>query len=303
MNLPSVGISVCNLAVGSLYFLNRLLIREPNGLFLLFCVILGMSSCQSYKVAKSSDFSDLESLPTDTGGKHLPYSLGETDAPYGFYIYVPAGYEQGSENYPVLIFLHGIGERGNSSEDAVKLDLVLKYGPPQLIKTGNWAPTFPMIVVSPQCHDEFWQPKKNDNLIRYVTKNYRVDQSRIYMTGLSMGGAGVFWYLTDMGDRSLVAAAVAICGEGNVADVNEVKVPIWAFHGEVDDIVPLQRSIEMTEGFDNVPEAKLTVYPNVGHNAWDITYDLSGMGQESEEYDPFDISIYDWLFTYSKLEE
>jgi predicted peptidase len=303
MNLPSVAMTIINLTAGSLFIINRRLVRGPLVLFLLFCVLLGMSACQSYEVVKSSDFSDLESLPTDTGGKHSASSLGETDAPYGFYIYIPAGYEQGLENYPALIFLHGIGERGNSSEDIGKLDLVLKYGPPQLIETGKWSPAYPMIVVSPQCHDEYWQPKKIDQLIRYITKNYRVDQSRIYLTGLSMGGAGVYWYLTDMSTRSLAAAAVAICGEGNAADAEKAKVPIWAFHGEVDDTIPLQRSIEMIEGLVNVPEAKLTVYPNVGHNAWDMTYDLSGMGQESEEYDPFDISIYDWLFTYSMVEE
>jgi predicted peptidase len=160
-----------------------------------------------------------------------------------------------------------------------------------------------MIVVSPQCHDEYWQPKKIDGLIRYITKNYRVDQNRIYLTGLSMGGGGVYWYLTDMGSRSLVAAAVAICGEGNAADANKATVPIWTFHGEVDDNVPLQKSIEMFEGFVNSPEAKLTVYPNVGHNAWDITYDLSGMGKGSEKYDPYDVSVYDWMFTYSLRDE
>ena len=160
-----------------------------------------------------------------------------------------------------------------------------------------------MIVVSPQCHDEYWQPKKIDSLIRYLTKNYRIDQRRIYLSGLSMGGGGVYWYLTDMGSKSLVAAAVAICGEGNAADADNAKVPIWAFHGEADDTVPLQRSIEMIEGFVNVPEAKLTVYPNVGHNAWDMTYDLSGMGKENESYDPYDISIYDWMLSYSLSKE
>lgn len=299
MNLLCIEIPAINLPAGSICILTRRFGGGPLVLFLLFCVLLGMSACQSYEVVKTSDFSDLESLPTDTGGKHSAYSLGGTDAPYGFYIYIPAGYEQGAQNYPVLIFLHGLGERGNSSEDAGTLDLVKKYGPPQLIDNGKWNPAFPMIVVSPQCQDEYWQPKKIDQLIRYITKNYRADQSRIYLTGLSMGGAGVYWYLTDMGNRSLVAAAVAICGQGNAADADKAKVPIWAFHGEVDDTVPLQRSIEMIEGFSNVPEAKLTVYPNIGHNAWDQTYDLSGMGQESDSYDPYDISIYDWMLTYS----
>lgn len=284
---------------GHPYSRNRKFVKCSLLLLLLLLMILGMSACQKYEVVKNNDFSDLKSLPEDTGGKHLTIHLGESDAPFGFYIYLPAGYEQTTSNYPLLVFLHGSDERGNSSENAGDLDLVYKFGPPQLIENGKWAPPYPMIVVSPQCHDEYWQPKKVDQLIRYLMKNYRVDQRRIYLTGLSMGGGGVYWYLTDMGSKSLVASAVAICGEGNAADASKAKVPLWAFHGEVDDTVPLQRSIEMIEGFSNVPEAKLTVYPNIGHNAWDQTYDLSGMGQESDSYDPYDISIYDWMLTYS----
>lgn len=258
-----------------------------------------MNGCQNYRIVKNSDFSDLKSLPADTGGKHSAHILGETDAPYGFYIYLPTGYEQSSGNYPMLVFLHGAGECGNSSVDAGNIDLVLIHGPPHLIDEGKWAPPYPMVVVSPQCHDEYWQPRKIDEFIRYVMKSYRVNQSRIYLTGFSMGGDGVLGYLTEMGNRSLAAAAVAICGEGNATEAKKAKVPIWIFHGEFDDVVPLQTAIKMAKGFINVPEAKLTVYPNVEHGSWSQTYDLSGMGKESEKYDPYDISMYDWLLTFS----
>lgn len=262
-----------------------------------------MSGSQRYRIVKKSDFSDLKALPADTGGEHSAHILGETDAPYGFYIYLPAGYEQSSVKYPVLVFLHGVGECGNSSEDAGALDLVLIHGPPHLIHNGRWAPTYPMIVVSPQSDVEEWQPQKVDAFIRYIMKTYPANQSRIYLTGLSMGGDGVFKYLIEMGERSLVAAAVAICGEGNATEARKVKVPIWVFHTELDDDIPLQTVIDMVEGFSNAPEAKLTVYPNLGHGGWSETYDLSGMGTESKEYDPYDISIYDWLLTYSLSEE
>jgi predicted peptidase len=264
---------------------------------------MGMSDSQQYRIIKNSDFSDLKSLPADTGGKHLANSLGATAAPYGYYIYLPAGYEQSSGNYPLLVFLHGVGECGNSSEDVGNLDLVLIHGPPHLIHNGRWTPPYPMIVVSPQCHDKDWQPEKVDEFIRYVANNYRMNQSRVYLTGLSMGGDGVYRYLSEMGSRSLVAAAVVICGEGNAAEARNAKVPIWVFHGEFDDVVPLQTAIEMVEGFSNALEARLTVYPNLGHGGWSETYDLSGMGKESEKYDPYDISIYDWLLTFSLSEE
>ena len=302
-----------------------------------------MSDRQNHRIVKNNDLSDLKSLPADTGGKHSGHILGETDAPYGFYIYIPAGYEQISGNYPLLVFLHGVGERGNSSKDAggritrliswllprwysrapatrgklVKrvfsvrnwpifrsaLDLVLIHGPPHLIHNGRWTQTYPMIVVSPQCHDEYWQPKKIDEFIRYIMKNYLINQSRVYLTGLSMGGNGVYRYLSEMGSRSLVAAAVAICGEGNTAEARKAKVPIWVFLGEFDEDVPLQTAVEMMEDFSNVPEARLTVYPNLGHGGWSETYDLSGMGRESVKHDPYDVSIYDWLLTYSLSEE
>jgi predicted peptidase len=193
--------------------------------------------------------------------------------------------------------------RGNSSEDATVLDLVLIHGPPYLIHEGRWNPTYPMIVVSPQCHDEYWQVKKVDEFIRYILRYYRVNQSRIYMTGLSGGGDGIYRYLAEMGDRSLVAAAVVICGEGNPDEAKKARVPVWIFHGAFDDVVPLQTAIEMKEAFTNVPEAKLTVYPDIDHGGWHNTYDLTGMGTESKEYAPFDISIYDWLLMYSLSEE
>ena len=126
-----------------------------------------MSGYQNHRVIKNNDFSDLKFLPVDTGGKHSAHILSETDAPYGFYIYLPAGYEQIPVNYPLLVFLHGIGEIGNSSEDVRKLDLVLIHGPPHLIHNGRWTTPYPMLVVSPQCHDEDWQPEKIDEFIRF----------------------------------------------------------------------------------------------------------------------------------------
>jgi len=262
-----------------------------------------MSGHQDFTIIKNTGFSDLESLPADTGGEHSSYILGVTEAPYGFFIYIPAGYEQTAATYPLLVFLHGDGEQGDSSKDAGVLDLVLIHGPPYLIHEGRWGPTYPMLVVSPQCHDKYWQTDKVDDFIRYIVKNYRVNQNRIYMTGLSGGGDGIYRYLAETGNKSLVAAAVVICGEGNAAEAKKARVPVWIFHGAFDDVVPLQTAIDMKEGFINVPEVKLTVFPDVDHGGWHSTYDLSGMGTESKDYDPFDISIYDWLLTYSLSEE
>ncbi|MFC1948334.1 dienelactone hydrolase family protein [Chloroflexota bacterium] len=254
-------------------------------------------------IVRKSDSSDLEALPIDTGGEHQAYIQGETEVPYGYYIYVPEGGSQNPAKYPVLVFLHGIGECGNSARDVDELELVLVHGPPHMVRTGEWDPPCPMIVASPQTPVEEWQPEKVDVFIRYVIENYPADQSRIYLTGLSMGGDGVYSYLIEMGDRSLVAAAVTICGEGDAGKAKKAKVPVWIFHGEFDDEVQLQTAIDMAKGFSNTPEAKLTVFPGMGHGGWSETYSSSGMGTESEKYDPFDISIYDWLLSFSSMEE
>ena len=178
------------------------------------------------KIIRNNDISDLKSLPADNGGTHLAHILGETEAPYGFYIYLPGGYDQSTVEYPLLVFLHGDGEQGNSSEDPEVIELVLIHGPPYLIHNGRWNPTYPMIVASPQCHYDKWQADGIEEFIRYIAKNYRVNQRRIYMTGLSGGGDGIYRYLAEMGDRSLVAAAVPICGEGTEDQAKKARVPV-----------------------------------------------------------------------------
>jgi predicted peptidase len=254
-------------------------------------------------IVKKRDASDLVSLPADGGGKHLAFIQGETASPYGYYIYLPEGYEKSPVNYPTLVFLHGIGECGNSAKDAASLELVLVHGPPHMVDIGEWDPPCPMIVASPQTLVEEWQPEKVDEFIRYITDNYPVNEKRIYITGLSMGGDGVFSYISKMGEKSLVAAAVAICGEGDAEAAENAAVPIWIFHGELDEDVPLQTAKDMVEGFIRAPEVKLTVYPDIEHGAWSETYSSEGMGTESNKYDPFDISIYEWMLMYSLSEE
>ncbi|UCC15990.1 MAG: dienelactone hydrolase family protein, partial [Dehalococcoidales bacterium] len=245
-------------------------------------------------VIKDADTSDLQSLTPDTGGNHSAYVLGETESPYGYYIYIPGGYDQNNNDYPLLIFLHGDNERGNSAEDAEKLEYVAYYGPPRLINAGNWNPSYPMIVASPQTHDEQWNSDKLDEFIEYMLDSYRVDKKRIYMTGYSSGGDGISMYLSTKDTESPVAAAVIIGGEGNMAIADKIKVPVWLFHGETDDLAPFEKAVEMANGMVNSLEVKFTVYPGEWHEVWEQTYDSSGIGTVSNNYDPFDISIYDW---------
>lgn len=238
-------------------------------------------------------------------GEQIPIIHKKTDSPYGYHIFTPELYSDEGPEFPLLIFLHGSGERGNSAVDSTKLDLVLVHGPPQLINESKWNVSNSMIVASPQAHTpQGWISSDIHEFIEYLIANYRVNKDRIYLTGLSMGGFGIFNYVGKYGDQGYTASYVPICGGGKTEYANKFKnIPLWAFHGESDDTVPVERSADMIEAIKTLNptiKPKLTLYPGVGHNSWSRTYDGSGMGSENTDFDPFTISIYDWMFKYQK---
>lgn len=183
-----------------------------------------------------------------------------------YLLHLPKDYDQ-KDKWPLILFLHGRGERGDD------LDLVKKHGLPRLIEEGQ---EFPFIVVSPQCplSGMWWldQIEFLNALLDDVIERYKVDTKRIYLTGLSMGGAGT-WYLAGRYPERFAAIA-PICGAGMrwLAEPLAQK-PIWVFHGDADTIVPVARSQEMVEALKQVGNnPRFTVYPGVDHNSWDLTY-------------------------------
>ncbi len=270
-------------------------------LFILPIMAFENQSCK--KEIASVDYSNLNNLPKDTGGVQRAYFLNSS-IEYGYYIYTPSGYEKNTANYPLLLFLHGSGEKGNSLNDTNSLKKVLVNGPPRLIKYKKWSPKYPMIVLTPQCHEGGWDGKKLHRFLTYIQTKYRINTLRIYLTGLSMGGYGTFSYLAATGDTSYIAAAVPICGGGSTNSASKMTtVPIWAFHGDSDGTVNVSNSINMITAINAlkpIVKAKITVYPSVGHDSWSRTYDGSGMGTEKSDYDAFNTSIYDWMFSYTK---
>jgi len=241
----------------------------------------------------------------DTGGTHKAMPLGSDDAPYGYYVYTPSSYKSDGPAFPLLIFLHGSGERGDSQTTPADLDKILVNGPPNMIQNKTWSPKHPMIVVSPQCHEGWWDRDHVRAFIKFISTTYRVDQKRIYLTGLSMGGYGTFDQLNSFDDNQ-IAAAVPIAGSGvmNAAFTARIaKVPIWVFHGEDDTTVFPDFSkaiVPAVNALNPKVRAKLTLYPGVGHNSWKMTYTGSGMGKEDPAYDPFNMDIYDWMYQYTK---
>jgi len=263
-------------------------------------ILMFFCSCRKETTATAS----LIDLPADTGGVHTPFHLGATNSYYGYYLYLPSAYKGGEHQYPLLVFLHGSGEKGNSESNPAILDRVLKNGPPKLIQKNQWSPQYPMIVVSPQCHEGGWNAGKIYDFIQYISHIYRVNESRIYLTGLSMGGFGTFNYLQTYGDSAGIAAAVPICGGGNPGKAgNLTYTPLWIFHGDADNTVNVNQSIRMYDAIvaEEPPVLpRLTIYNGVGHNSWTRTYDESGIGTGNEKYDSYNISVYDWLLQYTR---
>ena len=180
-----------------------------------------------------------------------------------YLLYLPKDYAQ-KDSWPLVLFLHGAGERGDN------LELVKKHGPPKLIEAGK---DFPFIVVSPQCpQGKWWEPMELATLLDEIVAKYKVDKDRIYVTGLSMGGFGT-WSLAAYQPQRF-AAIVPICGGGEpFVTMLFAHVPAWVFHGAKDPTVPLERSQQMVEVLKhNGGNVKLTVYPEAGHDSWTETY-------------------------------
>ena len=176
---------------------------------------------------------------------------------------LPKDYTQ-QKSWPLVLFLHGAGERGD------ELKLVKKHGPPKLIDNGK---AFPFIVVSPQCpKDVWWEPIELTALLDEIIKNNNIDEDRIYLTGLSMGGFGTWRLAAHSPDR--FAAIAPICGGGEPYWARRFPhLPTWAFHGAKDRVVPLERSQEMIDAVKkNGGLPRLTVYPEAGHDSWTETY-------------------------------
>lgn len=248
------------------------------------------------------DDSDLANLPVDTGGTNTAFPWTSTSAGFGHYVYTPSGYEEDGPDYPLLIFLHGWSPNLGSEP----LENALQSGPSSLIAHGKWNPKYPFIVVSPQLKWNYWPPNVVHKFIKYLIDHYQVNTSRIYLTGLSLGGGGC-WYYVGETDDNYAAAIIPISASGAPHLIDNLrKVPIWAFHGGLDTTVkayqnygsvPLVQAINLTN-----PEvkAKVTVYPNVGHNAWSRTYDGSGRNHFNQQHDQYNVDLYEWLLQYKK---
>lgn len=181
-----------------------------------------------------------------------------------YLLYIPKNYDSKDE-WPLMLFLHGAGERGNDIE---KLKV---HGPPKLVDGGR---EFPFILVSPQCPEgEWWNTESLKALVEKLSSDLNVDKSRIYCTGLSMGGYGTFRLAAENPD--LFAAIAPICGGIDPKYANDLKaIPAWVFHGAKDKVVTLDNSEKIVNAVNELGgKWKFTIYPDAGHDSWTETYD------------------------------
>ncbi len=180
-----------------------------------------------------------------------------------YYLYYPKDYKsEKNKKFPLLLFLHGGGESGDS------LSTIKSNGPPKLIVQGK---QFPFLILAPQnpYKKKWWNTRAVAQLLDTIIENNRVDKNRVYLTGLSRGG-GAAWEMAVQYPDTFAAMAV-VCGMTPVPYAGWInkKMPIWVFHGEEDNSIPISESENMVDRLKGMGyDVKFTRYPGVGHNSW-----------------------------------
>ncbi len=228
----------------------------------------------------------------------------QADISLKYLLTLPQSYERSAKTqddakgetkvWPLVIFLHGGGERGDD------LEKIKKWGIPKLVAEETLPPQLQgAILVSPQCPtDQAWandlMGEALDQLLADLQNRYAVDATRIYLTGPSMGGFGT-WAWAGRHPETF-AAIIPICGGGeyfSARDIARAQLPLWCFHGDNDDIVPLEASLSMMRYIRQLghtgDKARLSVLPNTPHNSWSQAYAQP--------------ELWEWLFAQQRTAE
>jgi predicted peptidase len=231
----------------------------------LLCVVLFVNGCSAQNQALLLD----DQMETTVKEK------------LNYYLYLPDNYKPDSEEeYPLLLFLHGGGESGDS------LVAVKRNGPPKLITQGK---KFPFLILAPQnpYQNKWWNTRAVKQLLDSIVTTYNVDNSRVYLTGLSRGG-GAAWEMAVQYPQSFAAMAV-VCGMAPLPYASWInkEMPIWVFHGEDDKSIPVSESDNMVAKLKQMGyDIQYTKYPGVGHNSWIQAYNTE--------------ALYDWFVEQRK---
>ena len=251
-----------------------------------------------------------------------PYTLkakGVSLSPHskGFYEYLPEGYSTSSSNtkYPLMIFFHGGLEIGNDSTELYK---ILRHGPLKHISNASFPSSFKangkdykFIILAPQfTTSENSYPNEIDNIVEYAKQNYKVDASRIYLTGLSFGAGQAWNYVGKNSNYARKIAAIVPTGSylheakdefkinnGKAQIIASSNLPIWSTHNDGDDICPLSwevNAINLVKSSNPSirPQPRLTVFNAWGHEGWTQTYDPN--------FKENNMNIYEWMLQYQR---
>ncbi len=272
----------------------------------LLTTIAFASSCSkdSTSISTPVTASSVEDMYTETSPMIQKPVTRTVNANIGGYLEAkPAHYlDHPKKNYPLIIFLHGQGEMGNGT--SADLGKVANNAIPKLISKGTFPlnfnvhdTSFQFIVLSPQF--KAWpQPSDVNDMIDFAEKNYRIDRSRVYVCGLSMGGGGTWDYTWNLGKR--LTAIVPISGASwpttqKGQDIAEDNVATWAFHNNNDPTVPSWYSVDYVQyinDYNPIVPAKLTLFNSNVHDAWtkatDPNYKENGQ------------NIYEWMLSFKK---
>jgi predicted peptidase len=233
-----------------------------------------------YSIAGSAQHSEyLKNIFTDQSGHALPYRL------------LPPVHIEPNASYPLIIFLHGSGERGDENERQLihggklfadslrRINYPAYVLFPQCPKEMAWSSVnidtsrYPLILSYDYLSAPEWPMTATNELIEYLSNNYRIDKSRIYLSGLSLGGMAVFEFVYRY--PNLFAAALPICGGGNEKqyDKRVRSVPFRIYHGDADKAVDVEESRQMVNRLKQLRcKVEYIEYPGVGHNSWNNAF-------------------------------
>lgn len=286
-----------------------------TGAAILFAIIFICSSCkkESSLVTKSSGDTNISPPVTPVAqppvnnetqpANQIAITYNVNANIGGFYQALPAKYDSTSLKYPLLVFLHGVGELGNGSSDLLKVLnnavprlLNLKTFPPQFIVNGT---SFSFVVVSPQ-FKQWPQPADVNVMVDYAIAHYRIDTTKIYVCGLSMGGGAVWDYGIAYTKR--IAAIVPISGASwptrdQCRNIANGKLPVWAFHNLDDGTVGSGTTTYIVDNINSFsPEipAMKTIWPTGGHDAW-----TKATNPDTKECNGK--NMYEWMLQYTRL--
>lgn len=197
---------------------------------------------------------------------------------YNFWLYTPNDYEPNGHPLPLVIFLHGASLCGNN------IQKVRRYGVLDAIDKGKIIPT---LVVAPQNPGGAWNAQKLNDLLEWTKRNYNVDDTRVYVLGMSLGGYGTMDFVGAYPEK--IAAAMALCGGCSLRDVSPLgKVPLWIMHGTADRAVSVKQSQIVVEKLQEGGNDKLLIYNWLQGGSHGILARLFYLQK-----------TYDWLFSHS----